>query len=70
MQLDRALLELPEAEREVIQLRFGRAGEEPHTAAQAGRRLGVSAGEVQRLEQRALDRLARIDRVAALREAA
>ena len=69
-QLDRALEELPVAERQVIELRFGRAGEEPHTAAQAGRRLGVSAGEVQRLEQRALDRLARIERVAALREAA
>lgn len=69
-QLDRALAELPAEERKVIELRFGRRGEEPHTAAQAGRKLGVSTAEAQRLEQRALSRLARLDRVAALREAA
>ena len=68
--LDAALAELPEAERSVIELRFGRSGEEPHTAAQTGRRLGVSTAEAQRLEQRALSRLAQIDSVAALREAA
>ena len=38
--------------------------------AQAGRKLGVSTAEAQRLEERALNRLARQDRVAALREAA
>ncbi len=69
-QLDRALAELPAEERKVIELRFGRRGEEPHTAAQTGRKLGVSTAEAQRLEQRALSRLARLDRVAALREAA
>ena len=68
--LDAALAELPEAERSVIELRFGRRGEEPHTAAQTGRRLGVSTAEAQRLEQRALSRLAQLDSVAALREAA
>ncbi|HVP01388.1 MAG TPA: sigma-70 family RNA polymerase sigma factor [Solirubrobacteraceae bacterium] len=69
-QLDRALQELPTEERKVIELRFGRSGEQPHTAAQAGRKLGVSTAEAQRLEQRALDRLATLERVNALREAA
>ncbi len=69
-QLDMALQELPVEERQVIELRFGRRGEQPHTAAQAGRKLGVSTAEAQRLEQRALDRLATLERVNALREAA
>ncbi|CAB4879040.1 unannotated protein [freshwater metagenome] len=69
-QIDLALGELPAEERAVINLRFGRHGEPPHTAAQTGRRLGVSTAEAQRLEQRALTRLARLDRVAALHEAA
>ena len=69
-QLDKALAELPVEERQVIELRFGRKGEQPHTVAQTGRKLGVSTAEAQRLEDRALSRLARQDRVAALREAA
>ena len=69
-QLDKALAELPVEERQVIELRFGRKGEQPHTVAQTGRKLGVSTAEAQRLEERALSRLARQDRVAALREAA
>ncbi len=69
-QLDKALAELPVEERQVIELRFGRKGEQPHTVAQTGRKLGVSTAEAQRLEDRALSRLARLDRVAALREAA
>ena len=68
-QIDRALEELPIAERQVIELRFGRRGEPPHTAAQAGRRLGVSTAEAQRLEKRALSRLATLDRINALHEA-
>ncbi len=69
-QLDKALAELPAEERQVIELRFGRKGEQPHTVAQTGRKLGVSTAEAQRLEERALSRLARLERVAALREAA
>ena len=69
-QLDKALAELPAEERQVIELRFGRKGEQPHTVAQTGRKLGVSTAEAQRLEERALNRLARQNRVAALREAA
>jgi RNA polymerase primary sigma factor len=69
-QIDRALEELPPAERQMIELRFGRSGESPHTTAQAGRRLGVSTAEAQRLEKRALSRLATLERINALHEAA
>jgi len=69
-QIDRALEELPLAERQMIELRFGRGGEPPHTTAQAGRRLGVSTAEAQRLEKRALSRLATLERINALHEAA
>ena len=54
----------------MIELRFGRRGESPHTTAQAGRRLGVSTAEAQRLEKRALSRLATLERINALHEAA
>ena len=69
-QIDRALEELPIAERQMIELRFGRSGESPHTTAQAGRRLGVSTAEAQRLEKRALSRLATLERINALHDAA
>lgn len=69
-QIDRALEELPIAERQMIELRFGRSGESPHTTAQAGRRLGVSTAEAQRLEKRALARLATLERINALHDAA
>ncbi len=69
-QIDRALEELPIAERQMIELRFGRRGESPHTTAQAGRRLGVSTAEAQRLEKRALSRLATLERINALHDAA
>ncbi len=69
-QIDRALEELPLAERQMIELRFGRSGESPHTTAQAGRRLGVSTAEAQRLEKRALSRLATLERINALHDAA
>ncbi len=69
-QIDRALEELPTAERQMIELRFGRRGESPHTTAQAGRRLGVSTAEAQRLEKRALSRLATLERINALHDAA
>ncbi len=69
-QIDRALEELPIAERQMIELRFGRSGESPHTTAQAGRRLGVSTAEAQRLEKRALSRHATRERLNALHDAA
>jgi RNA polymerase sigma factor (sigma-70 family) len=49
---------LPEAERNVIKLRFGLGAEEPRTLRQTGRELGFSAERARELEERALTRLA------------
>jgi RNA polymerase primary sigma factor len=61
---------LPEAERDVLRLRFGLAGEEPAPLREAGKKLGISPERVRQLEDRALRRLSRDDDLAALREAA
>jgi RNA polymerase primary sigma factor len=63
--------ELPEPEREVIQLRFGLDGDrDPVSIREAARRLDMRPGEVQRLERRALEELALRREVAAFRDAA
>jgi RNA polymerase primary sigma factor len=56
--LRRTIDDLPDAEREVIRLRFGLGGEEPQPLRETGRRLGVSAERVRQLESRALKKLA------------
>jgi RNA polymerase primary sigma factor len=61
---------LPEAERNVIALRFGLDEEQPVALRETGRRLGLSSERVRQLEDRALKRLAREETVAALRDAA
>jgi RNA polymerase primary sigma factor len=68
--LRRAVSTLPEAERNVITLRFGLDREQPIALRETGRRLGLSSERVRQLEDRALRRLAREEAVAALREAA
>jgi RNA polymerase primary sigma factor len=65
-----ALDQLPEQEREVIELRFGVAGGEPTPLREAGRRLGLSPERVRRIEHKALERLAEFREVAALSEVA
>ena len=61
---------LPEAERDVITLRFGLDREQPQALRETGRRLGLSSERVRQLEDRALRRLAQDDAVSALRNAA
>jgi RNA polymerase primary sigma factor len=68
--VDAALADLPEAERRVIQLRFGTGGEAEVSLRDAGRELGISQERVRQLESRALQRLARSGALAAWREAA
>jgi RNA polymerase primary sigma factor len=65
-----ALDQLPEQEREVIELRFGVAGGDPTPLREAGRRLGLSPERVRRIEHKALERLAEFREVAALSEVA
>jgi RNA polymerase primary sigma factor len=61
---------LPEAERSVIRLRFGLAGDEPRTLRQAGSELGISAERARELEERGLRRLAASRELDELRHAA
>jgi RNA polymerase primary sigma factor len=68
--LRRALDQLPERERRVVELRFGIDGDDPLPLREAGRRLGVSSESVRSLERAALRRLAENREVAALSEAA
>jgi RNA polymerase primary sigma factor len=68
--LRRAVEDLPEDERKVIQLRYGINGDEPTPLREASRRLDMKQNEVRELEQRALDHLARAREVEALQDAA
>jgi RNA polymerase primary sigma factor len=61
---------LPEAERKVIDLRFGLSGDEPRTIRQTGTELGITLARATELEEQALDRLAGSPELEALRAAA
>jgi RNA polymerase primary sigma factor len=65
-----AIAELPEPERDVIEMRFGAGDREPQTLSQAGRKLGVSTERARQIEERALKRLSQRPELIALREAA
>ncbi len=68
--LHRALQRLPEAERNVVMLRYGIAGDEPTPLREAGRRLGISSDAVRKLERKALAELAESNELEALTPAA
>ena len=65
-----ALERLPEAERRVLQLRYGLGGEEPHTATEAARALGVKPHQIRQVEDRALRTLGALPATRELLEAA
>jgi DNA-directed RNA polymerase specialized sigma subunit len=63
--------ELPDPERQVIQLRFGLNGDrDPVSIRETARRLEMRPAEVHRLERSALEELALRREMAAFREAA
>ncbi len=62
--------QLPEAERAVIELRFGLAGDEAKTVRQIGAELGITPAQASELEARGLRRLAESAELEALRPAA
>jgi len=67
----RVVSELPEREREIVQLRYGLSEErQPQSVEQVVRRLGVSRAEVRALEHCALERMAGRREMEALREVA
>ncbi|MBV9818763.1 MAG: sigma-70 family RNA polymerase sigma factor [Solirubrobacterales bacterium] len=65
-----AVSELPEAERSVIRLRFGLAGQEPLNLRQTGVELGIPLSKARELEQQGLTRLAKTSSLEELRRAA
>jgi RNA polymerase primary sigma factor len=66
--LHRAVSELPEQEREIVQMRYGLTGEgRAKTVEQVVRALGVSRAEVRQIEHCALERLAGRREMEALR---
>jgi RNA polymerase primary sigma factor len=65
-----AVEQLPQAERDVIRLRFGLAGTEPLNLRQTGQELGITLGKARELEQQGLRRLAQSNRLEELRRAA
>jgi RNA polymerase primary sigma factor len=62
--------QLPDAERNVVALRFGLTGDEPASVRQAGAQLGLSSQRTRRLEEQALRRLAESGELDERREAA
>ena len=68
--VQRAVSQLPERERDMVELRFGLGGQEPTPLRETGRRLGISAERVRQIEEDALERLAESGDLAALRDAA
>jgi RNA polymerase primary sigma factor len=66
-----ALAELPDEERKVVQLRYGVNGSDgPVGLRETSRRLGITQPETRKLEEKALERLAGLRELEALREAA
>src|SRR5215207_8886307 len=68
--LQSALGELPDRERQVVELRYGIAGAEPTPLREIGRQLGITPERVRQIESRALGRLGRMRELDALRQAA
>jgi RNA polymerase primary sigma factor len=68
--LRQAVAELPERQREVVQLRYGLNGDrDPVSLEEVGRRLGITRERVRQIEAEALERLAVQREIEALRAA-
>ncbi|MEA2374918.1 MAG: polymerase primary sigma factor, partial [Thermoleophilaceae bacterium] len=65
-----AISQLPDQEQQVVKLRYGINGDDPTPLRETGRRLGLSAEGVRKIESKALERLARARELEALGEAA
>ena len=65
-----AIAQLPDQEQQVVKLRYGINGDDPTPLRETGRRLGLSAEGVRKIESKALQRLARARELEGLSEAA
>ena len=63
--LESALSSLTERDRQVLELRYGLRGEEPHTLEHIGRRLGLTRERVRQIEVESLARLASLREIEA-----
>jgi RNA polymerase primary sigma factor len=63
--LEQALSSLTERDRQVLELRYGLRGEEPHTLEHIGRRLGLTRERVRQIEVESLSRLASLREIGA-----
>jgi RNA polymerase primary sigma factor len=68
--LHRALDQLPDREKQVVQLRFGVNGDDPTPLRETGRRMGLSPERVRQIEAKALKRLAATREMEGMSEAA
>ena len=68
--LERALAELTEQQRRVIELRFGLSGDDPVSLQAVGDELGLTRERVRQIERMALERLSRNRELVDLRDAA
>ena len=68
--LRRAIEKLPDQEQRVVKLRYGINGGDPTPLRETGRRLGLSAEGVRKIESKALERLSRTRELEGLSEAA
>ena len=69
--LRQAISELPDREREVVQLRYGlNGGGDPQSLDTIGKRLGLTRERVRQIEVEALERLSMQREIVALRTAA
>jgi RNA polymerase primary sigma factor len=66
-QISDLISQLPYRERLILELRYGLAGESPHTLEEVGRRFGVTRERVRQIETRTLRRLAAAGENAELR---
>jgi RNA polymerase primary sigma factor len=67
--LRRALAALPEREREVIEMRFGLAGERPYTLEEVGRAFNVTRERIRQIENHTLKKLEALPEAQRLRDA-
>ncbi|MEA2387541.1 MAG: polymerase primary sigma factor [Thermoleophilaceae bacterium] len=68
--LRKAIAQLPDTEQQVVKLRYGINGDAPTPLRETGRRLGLSAEGVRKIESKALQRLSRTRELEGLSEAA
>ena len=68
--LRNAIAQLPDQEQRVVKLRYGINGDSPTPLRETGRRLGLSAEGVRKIESKALERLSRTRELEGLSEAA